>query len=81
MSYTYVYLLQSLYRADRHYTGLTDNLKHRLSEHNHGHVTHTTRYAPWRIVVAIAFRDRTRASEFGRHLKSHSGRAFAKRHF
>jgi hypothetical protein len=33
------------------------------------------------VRTAVAFRDPSRAAEFERYLKSHSGRAFAKKHF
>ena len=49
--------------------------------HNAGEVSHTAKFAPWRIKTAIAFIDRKRAAEFERYLKTASGRAFAKRHF
>jgi hypothetical protein len=34
---------------------------------------------PWKIKTSIAFADRERALAFGRHLKSSSGRAFARK--
>lgn len=80
-NYTYVYVLQSIANAERHYTGLTDDLKDRLRRHNAGEVIHTAKFRPWRIRVAVAFEDRARAAEFEAYLKSHSGRAFASRHF
>jgi len=81
MSFSYVYLLISESNPARHYIGLTDDLKDRLRRHNAGEVTHTAKYRHWKVEVAIAFTDRTKASEFETYLKSHSGRAFAKRHF
>lgn len=38
-------------------------------------------FRPWVLKVAMAFREREKAASFERYLKSHSGRAFAKRHF
>ena len=64
----------------RFYVGLTQDLRDRLDYHNSGRVPHTSKYAPWRIASAIAFRDRRRASAFEQYLKSSSGRSFAKRH-
>ncbi|MGA1239012.1 MAG: GIY-YIG nuclease family protein [Limisphaerales bacterium] len=60
---------------------MTQNLKERLRKHNAGEVPHTSQLKPWKISVAIAFNDPSKASAFERYLKSHSGRAFAKRHF
>ena len=74
----YVYILESLASPVRHYVGLTDDLAARLGKHNRGEVAHTSKYCPWQIQTAIAFRNRVRAAEFERYLKSGSGRAFAK---
>lgn len=76
----YVYILVSEGDESRHYTGLTGNPKARLKEHNTGKVPHTSKYRPWRIETAIAFRSLEKATEFEKYLKSHSGRAFAKKH-
>jgi predicted GIY-YIG superfamily endonuclease len=76
----YVYILQSEPHPDRFYTGLTDDLPGRIKHHNSGSVPHTSKFRPWFIKNAIAFRDRERAVRFEHHLKSHSGRAFAKKH-
>ncbi len=74
----YVYILQSLADTERFYTGITDDLKARLSRHNAGAVTHTARYRPWRIKTYVAFTDEGRSVAFEKYLKSGSGRAFAK---
>ena len=81
MPFQYVYLLESEQAGEHHYVGLTDNLKARLAKHNHGEVPHTSKFRPWVLKVAVAFREREKAAAFERYLKSHSGRAFAKRHF
>ena len=81
MKFTYVYLLVSESESGRHYVGLTNDLKDRIRRHNAGEVPHTAKFRPWTIDVAVAFRDHTRAAEFEKYLKSHSGRAFSKRHF
>jgi putative endonuclease len=74
----YVYILQSLMETERFYTGITDDLKARLSAHNSGAATHTAKYRPWRIKSYVAFADEARALAFEKYLKSGSGRAFAK---
>ncbi|KAF0177815.1 MAG: excinuclease ABC C subunit domain-containing protein [Limisphaerales bacterium] len=81
MSFHYVYILRSVANPDRHYVGLTDDLQERLGKHNAGEVTHTAKFKPWVIKTANAFRERERAAEFERYLKSGSGRAFARKHF
>jgi predicted GIY-YIG superfamily endonuclease len=77
--FAYVYILESLAVAGGFYVGLTDDLAARLSKHNSGGVPHTARLKPWRIKIALAFRDRTKAAAFEKYLKSASGRAFAKK--
>lgn len=74
----YVYILQSEQDAEHFYTGITGDLKARLSKHNSGSVTHTAKYQPWRIKTYVAFTDEARALAFEKYLKSGSGRAFAK---
>jgi len=80
-AFHYVYILVSESDESRHYTGLTQNLESRLLAHNAGQVSHTSKYRPWRIVNSFAFRSREKAAAFERYLKSHSGRAFAAKHF
>jgi predicted GIY-YIG superfamily endonuclease len=74
----YFYILQSMPDAERFYTGITDDLKARLSKHNSGDVTHTAKYRPWRVKTYVAFTDESRAFALEKYLKSGSGRAFAK---
>lgn len=78
---TYVYLLRSIAVPGQRYIGKTDDLKRRLAEHNSGKSIHTRKYAPWRLVVGIAFADDRKALAFERYLKIGSGHAFADRHF
>jgi putative endonuclease len=76
----YVYIIQSL--DGRHwYVGVTNNIQRRLIEHNTGHSIHTTKYQKWNLQTYIAFTERQKAEEFEEYLKSHSGRAFTKKHF
>lgn len=75
----YVYILQSLADTEHFYTGITDDLRARLSTHNSGTVTHTAKHRPWCIKSYIAFTDQERAFAFEKYLKSASGRAFAKK--
>ena len=79
--FIYVYILLSEKGGSHRYTGLTDDLENRLKSHNQGSNPHTSKYRPWRIETAIAFRSREKAVAFEKYLKSHSGRAFATKHF
>ena len=74
----YVYILQSLIAEEHFYVGVTDHLDARLSKHNSGAVTHTSKFRPWRIKTYVAFTDEARAVAFEKYLKSGSGRAFSK---
>ena len=78
-NFHYVYILVSEIDETRHYTGVTEDLESRLKAHNNGQVPHTSKYRPWRIETAIAFSCREKAANFEKYLKSHSGRAFAKK--
>lgn len=73
----YVYLLESMTDPSQTYTGLTDDLRNRLQEHNSGESMHTRKYVPWRLVTYLAFSDKQKAAAFERYLKTASGRAFA----
>jgi predicted GIY-YIG superfamily endonuclease len=76
-----VYILRSVTEPNRPYIGLTYDVDARLAAHNAGRCSHTARYRPWEVVVALHFADEPTALRFERYLKSGSGRAFAKRHF
>lgn len=80
-NFTCVYLLNSTAHPSQHYSGITSNLLKRLQEHNAANVTSTAKSRPWHIATAIAFRNSYKAFTFERYLKSHSGRAFACKHF
>ena len=69
----YVYILQSL-TGEHFYTGITDDVDARLSKHNSGAVTHTSKFRPWRIKSYIAFEDELRAIAFETRLLSTDSR-------
>lgn len=75
----YVYILQSCDFRDRHYVGVTGDLKARLAKHNAREVPHTSKHAPWSVKTYIGFSDEAQAFAFEKYLKSGSGRAFAKK--
>lgn len=75
----YVYILRSINFSDQEYTGASEDLKHRLAVHNAGKSIHTAKFAPWELVWYCAFPDKYKVLEFEKYLKSHSGRAFAKK--
>jgi len=77
----YVYILRSQKYPDRHYTGFTKEISKRLLKHNYGEVKSTARYKPWKVETLISFDSKDKAISFEKYLKSHSGRAFASKHF
>jgi putative endonuclease len=77
----YVYILVCETNDELHYSGITRNLKARLTEHNRGKCPHTVKHRPWKIETAVAFRSEAKARRFERYLKTGSGREFARRHF
>ena len=80
-SFHYVYLLTDAATETHFYTGVTEDLHARLDKHNSGEVPHTSKFKPWRIETAVAFSSKEKAYAFEAYLKTHCGRAFAKRHF
>jgi predicted GIY-YIG superfamily endonuclease len=72
--------MQSEASAAQHYVGLTSHLPTRFAAHNAGESPHTSKYRPWRLVVALQFASEERAAHFEKYLKSGPGSAFVKRH-
>jgi predicted GIY-YIG superfamily endonuclease len=75
----YVYIIRSISHPDEEYTGASADLRQRLKDHNAGKSTHTAKFVPWELKCYVAFPDKERALAFEKYLKSHSGRAFAKK--
>jgi putative endonuclease len=79
MKMFYVYLLRSQIDSARVYTGFTEDLRQRLSDHNDGKSSHTSKYRPWDLETYLAFSERAQALAFERYLKSASGIAFSRK--
>jgi len=77
----YVYILVSETNDKVHYSGIKRQLNARLSDHNRGKCPHTSKYRPWKIETALAFRSEAKVRRFEHYLKTGSGREFARRHF
>jgi putative endonuclease len=75
----YTYIIRSINSPNQQYVGATSDLRQRLADHNAAKSTHTAKYAPWELVCYIAFPEKQKAYDFEKYLKSHSGRAFAKK--
>lgn len=74
-----VYLLSCA--DEKIYVGCTQDFEARLERHQRGYVEFTKPRLPVTVILTIAFRDKYKAYEFERYLKSGSGREFARRHF
>ena len=77
----FTYILCSISQPEQRYTGVTEDLKSRLAQHNAGEVPHTSKFKPWKIEAYFAFETNEKAVAFEAYLKTGSGHAFAKRHF
>jgi predicted GIY-YIG superfamily endonuclease len=77
----YVYIIKSLRFPDKKYIGITTNIKTRLYYHNNSLSVHTSKFKPWTLNICLIFRDKDKAVNFEKYLKSGSGRAFSKNHF
>ena len=75
----YVYLLRSESHPAQTYVGYTGDLRQRLTTHNAGGSPHTAKYRPWRLETYIGFSEKCKAMAFEKYLKSHSGKAFARK--
>jgi len=75
----YVYLIRSNSHPNQSYIGITSDLEKRLSVHNSGGSVHTSKFKPWKLITSLAFSEDSKALAFERHLKTGSGRAFAKK--
>jgi putative endonuclease len=77
MNYT-VYILKCV--DGKPYTGCTENLEERLQRHSNGQVPATESRRPMELIAHVVFRDKYKAFEFEKYLKSGSGRVFIKKH-
>ena len=75
-----VWILVSETDPARHSIGSTADLNTRIAAPNAGKVSHNSKYKPWRVETAVAFRHKKKATAFEHYLQSGSGREFARRH-
>jgi predicted GIY-YIG superfamily endonuclease len=71
-----VYIIQSKIYPKQFYTGFSENIKDRLNHHNEGKSTHTQRFKPWKLIYYCVFKDKKKALDFEKYLKTSSGIAF-----
>ncbi|MEK7224139.1 MAG: GIY-YIG nuclease family protein [Bacteroidota bacterium] len=75
----YVYILEC--NDGSPYTGCTEDLKARFQRHTNGQVPATKSRLPVKLTFYCAFKDKYKAFEFEKYLKSGSGRAFMQKRF
>ncbi len=69
-----VYIL--LCNDGKYYTGYTENIHQRIQSHNKGEVNFTKTRLPVTLAHLSSFRDKKKACDFERYLKTGSGIAF-----
>ena len=57
----YVYILVSDVNPRVHYTGVAQNLRERVRDHNSGACPYSAKYQPWQLETAIAFKSEIKA--------------------
>jgi putative endonuclease len=75
-----MYYVYSLQCKDGFYVGCTENLRERFKRHQDGQVEATKNRLPIKLEFYFAIKDKYKAFEFEKYLKTGSGRAFIKKH-
>ncbi|MBU1110105.1 GIY-YIG nuclease family protein [Patescibacteria group bacterium] len=76
MHYVYILILSN----GDYYHGLTGNLERRIKQHQHGENKSTNRFLPVELICYITFKNKKKAEDFEKYLKTGSGYAFRNRH-
>jgi len=76
-----VYVLISKIDPEKLYVGFTADLPSRIQKHNDNKSPYTRKYAPWELHTYTVFKQKDKAKEFEKYLKSGSGFAFLKKRF
>ena len=77
MNYYYVYILQS--EIDKYfYTGYTNDIKKRITEHNNGRVKSTEKRRPLKLVYWEGCLNQQDATEREKYLKTAWGKRYVK---
>jgi putative endonuclease len=69
----YVYVLYSE-KFNRYYTGFTENIERRLTEHNTDKTKSTRSYKPWKLIFSEECKTRLEARNREKYYKSGVGR-------
>ena|SRR3989338_1214088 len=74
----YVYIVKSQ-KDNSYYTGFTSDLENRIKEYNSGSGDYSSTKFPFELVWHCCFKDKMKAIQFEKYLKSGSGFAFARK--
>jgi len=74
----YTYSIKSI-NLNYIYTGISDNPKRRIGQHNKGYNRTTNPYKPFNIILIEQFANRAMARQREKYLKSGVGREYLKR--
>lgn len=77
MSFTYIYVLQSLHH-DFIYVGITHDLKRRFHEHQSGQNTSTKPYTPYQLIHYETYLNEQAAKRRESYLKTTKGKVTLK---
>jgi putative endonuclease len=77
MAYFYVYILKSE-KDGKFYTGYTNNLVHRVEQHNKGEVLSTKNRRPFELVYWEGCRNQQDATKREKYLKTAWGKRYIK---
>ena len=66
----YFYVLKSR-KTNKAYYGITNDLKKRFYQHNHGESLATKPYAPWDLIYYEAYRSKALAEDREKKMKYH----------
>ena len=75
-----MYYVYSLECKDGYYVGCTNDLKERITRHTAGRVPATADRLPVKLIFYFAHKNKYKAFEFEKYLKTGSGRSFVKKH-
>jgi predicted GIY-YIG superfamily endonuclease len=75
-----IYYVYSLKCKEGYYIGCTDDVEKRLQRHQKGQIPATKNRLPIELDFYFAVKNKYKAFEFEKYLKTGSGRAFIKKH-
>ena len=77
----YVCILKSQRDPKQFYIGYTTDIEKRMENHQNPKASaYTRQYAPRELETFVVFKDKDLVQKFEGYLKSHSGRAFLRKH-